>query len=96
LGELQIGMNAVAHQIIRDATNESLLHAERIASQRLFLGLFNPETTGPSVLTLIDARHQQLNTLDSELRQLPHIQATRVLEANISEAMAQQTKSRSK
>jgi hypothetical protein len=94
--DLQVGMNAVAHQIIRDSTNETLDHNERIASQRLFLSLFNPEQSGPSVLTLIDARQQSLNALQDTVLPNPRIAATRVLEANISDALAQQTKTKSK
>jgi hypothetical protein len=65
LDELRLGISAAALQLVKDASNDTLLPSERLASQKLLFSLLvhNPEGhsyTGPQHISLIDARRVEL------------------------------------
>lgn len=96
LNELRLGISAAALQLVSDASNKSLEHSQRLASQRLLFSMMISGTgsdhTGPTHVSLIDARHVSLppNT-DS-----PSLVSSRAIEANISRAIDAQSRSRRK
>lgn len=96
LNELRLGISAAALQLVKDSSDNTLEHAQRLASQRLLFSMMiggaGPEHAGPTHVSLIDARQVQLPPNNDH----PSLVSSRAIEANISRAIDAQSRSRRK